>query len=162
MKLMKISQKGVDLIKQFEGCKLVSYKPVPTEKYYTIGYGHYGADVSKDMVISQECAEALLRSDVKPIEDTLNKMGINFRQEQFDSLVSWCYNLGLGNFNSSTMKKYIQQGKSDIDITDQLVKWVNSAGKPLLGLKRRRVAEANNWLGKEMYYLDKDNNIKKK
>ena len=156
---MTTSQQGIDLIKKFEGCKLTAYKPVPTEKYYTIGYGHYGADVTKGMVITEECAEALLKEDVKTVEQALNNMHVNFQQRQFDALVSWCFNLGLGNFNSSTMKKYILAGKPDIDITDQLVKWYNSAGKPLLGLKRRRVEEANMFLGKTTYKLDNSNNI---
>ena len=158
---MKTSQKGIDLIKQFEGCKLTAYKPVPSEKYWTIGYGHYGKDVLKGQTITLERAEELLKGDLCSAERVLNNMGVNFRQEQFDALVSWIYNLGEGNFNASTMKKYILQGKPDVDICDQLVKWVNSNGKPLLGLKRRRIAEANMWMG-AVYYLDDKNNIKRK
>ena len=161
MRLMKTSQKGIDLIKQFEVCKLTAYKPVPSEKYWTIGYGHYGKDVLKGQTISLERAEELLKGDLCSAERVLNNMGVNFRQEQFDALVSWIYNLGEGNFNASTMKKYILQGKPDVDICDQLVKWVNSNGKPLLGLKRRRIAEANMWMG-AVYYLDDKNNIKRK
>ena len=162
MELMKTSQRGIDLIKQFEGCKLTAYKPVQTEKYWTIGYGHYGADVKQGMVISQERAEELLRLDVEPIEKTVNGLGINFRQESFDALVSWIYNLGKGNFAQSTMRKYIVAGKEDLEITDQMVKWHNAGGKPLLGLKRRRVLEANLWLGFECYWIDNNGNIKKK
>ena len=161
MNLMITSQQGIDLIKQFEGCKLTAYKPVATEKYYTIGYGHYGSDVGKDMTISQERAEELLREDLHEAERVVNKMGINFRQNQFDALVSWIYNLGAGNFSRSTMKKYIEGNFPDIEITDQLVKWVNSDGKPLMGLKRRRVAEANLWLG-ETYFIDSQNNIRRR
>ena len=57
---MKLDKKGLDLIKSFEGCRLKTYKCVPTEKYYTIGYGQYGKDVSKDMVITSKQAEELL------------------------------------------------------------------------------------------------------
>ena len=153
MMLMETSDRGLGLIKQFEGCKLKAYKPVPTERYWTIGYGHYGADVKQGQTITQAQAEALLDKDIKPIEQLLNKMNVNFRQAQFDALVSWIFNLGAGNFANSTMKKYIMQRRKDEDITDQLVKWVNGGGRPLLGLKKRRVAEANLWLGREAYRI---------
>lgn len=153
MMLMETSEHGIGLIKQFEGCKLTAYKPVPTERYWTIGYGHYGADVKQGQTITQAQAEALLVKDIKPIEQLLNKMNVNFRQSQFDALVSWIFNLGAGNFANSTMKKYIMQRRKDEDITDQLVKWVSCWGKPLLGLKKRRVAEANLWLGREAYRI---------
>lgn len=153
MMLMETSDRGLGLIKQFEGCRLTAYKAVPTEKYWTIGYGHYGADVKPGQTITQARAEVLLEQDVRPIEQLLNRMGVNFRQGQFDSLVSWIYNLGAGNFNNSTMKKYIMQRRKDEEITDQLVKWVSCWGKPLLGLKKRRVAEANLWLGREAYRI---------
>ena len=162
MELMTTSYEGLELIRRFEGCRLAAYKPVATEKYYTIGYGHYGADVTKGMSITAERAEQLLRQDVRPIEKALNRLGVNFRQNQFDALVSWCYNLGLGSFAQSTMMRYIVAGKSDMEITDQLVKWHNAGGKPLLGLKRRRVAEANLWHGGDIYYLDNNNDIKRK
>lgn len=159
---MKTSQQGIDLIKSFEGCKLTAYKPVQTEKYYTIGYGHYGADVHSGMKITQAEAEELLKNDIAPIERLLNALGINFAQRQFDALCSWIYNLGAGSFNKSTLKKNIVGGKDDISITDQMAKWFYAGGKPLLGLKRRRIAECNMFLGKERYYLSSNGNILKK
>ena len=60
------------------------------------------------------------------------------------------------------MKKYIVARKDDLVITNQMVKWHNAGGKPLLGLKRRRVVEANMFLGKDMYYIDTIGNIKKR
>ena len=65
---MKISDNGLNLIKKFESCKLKAYKCVSTEKYYTIGWGHYGADVKADMVITQEQADLMLVSDIKKFE----------------------------------------------------------------------------------------------
>lgn len=151
MTLMTTSQQGRDFIKQFESLKLQAYKPVETEKYYTIGYGHYGADVKKDMTITKERAEEMFLEDLQPYEREINKMGINFTQGQFDALVSWTYNLGVGNLISSTMYKKIMAKAQDEEITDQMIKWVNSDGKPLNGLKKRRVAEANMFLGKQRY-----------
>ena len=159
MTLMTISQKGIDLIKNFEGCKLFAYRDsvgVPT-----IGYGHVNG-VKMGMSITQKQAEEFLKSDIKPVERLLNGMGINYTQNQFDALTSWIFNLGEGNFKKSTMYKNIVARKSDIEITDQIVKWVNAGGKPLAGLKRRRVAEANMFLGKETYYVDGFGNIKKR
>ena len=70
---MKTSQNGINLIKSFEGCRLQAYKAVPTEKYWTIGYGHYGADVKQGMVITQGRADAYLVSDLGRFEAKVNK-----------------------------------------------------------------------------------------
>ena len=158
MTLMTISQKGIDLIKTFEGCKLFAYRDsvgIPT-----IGYGHI-KDVKMGMSITQKQAEEFLKGDIKPVERLLNGMGINYTQNQFDALTSWIFNLGEGNFKKSTMYKNIVARKSDVEITDQMVKWVNAGGRPLLGLKKRRVAEANMFLGKTAYRVDNLGNIKK-
>lgn len=159
---MRVSQKGIDLIKKFEGLVLKAYKPLPSEKYYTIGWGHYGADVKAGMAITQKQAEQFLREDIESIEKELNALGINFTQGEFDALVSWCFNLGLGNFKSSTMYRFIVAKRNDLEITDQMVKWHNAGGKPLLGLKRRRCEEANLFLGKDVYYVDSLGRIYKK
>ena len=156
---MTISQKGIDLIKTFEGCKLFAYRD--SVGIATIGYGHT-KDVRIGMSITQKQAEEFLKSDIKPVERILNGMGVNYTQNQFDALTSWIFNLGEGNFKKSTMYKNIVARKSDIEITDQMVKWVNAGGKPLVGLKRRRVAEANMFIGRDLYYIDGNNNIKKK
>ena len=158
MELMKISNKGIELIKTFEGCKLFAYRDsvgVPT-----VGYGHT-TNVRMGMAITQAEAEKFLHDDLIPVESVLNAMGVNFTQNEFDALCSWIFNLGAGNFHSSTMKKYIVANKPDLDITDQMVKWHNAGGKPLLGLKKRRVAEANMWLGREVYKVDGQGNIKR-
>lgn len=156
---MEISQTGIDLIKKYEGCKLFAYRD--SVGVATIGYGHTKG-VYMGMAITQKQADEMLKDDIAPIEKTLNGMGINFRQGQFDALCSWIFNLGQGKFNSSTMKRYIVAKKADMDITDQMVKWHNAGGKPLLGLKRRRCAEANMWLGREVYYVDAKGQICKR
>lgn len=156
---MITSLKGVDLIKKYEGCKLTAYKcpaGIPT-----IGYGHTKG-VKMGMTITQQQADTFLKEDLKPIEKVLNSMGINYAQNQFDALISWLFNLGTGSFNSSTLKKKIVAKASDEEITDQIVKWINAGGKPLLGLKKRRVEEANMFLNKDRYYVDTLGNIKKK
>lgn len=153
---MFTSQKGIDLIKKYEGCKLGAYlcpAGVPT-----IGYGHTKG-VKIGMTITQSQAEAFLKADIKPLEGVLNKMGINYTQGQFDALSDFIFNLGVGNFNSSTLKKKILAKANDVEITDQIVRWTNVGGKPSLGLKRRRVEEANLFLGRTLYKIDGNGDI---
>lgn len=153
---MKISKNGINLIKTFEGCKLTAYRcpaGVPT-----IGYGHTKG-VNMGMKITQEEAEMFLAADVAPLETLLSKY--NLKQNEFDALVSWCYNLGVGNFNSSTLKLKLLAKAQPVDCADQIIRWVKANGKVLLGLQRRRVAEANMFVGKELYCI-KDGVIIKK
>lgn len=153
---MTTSSKGLQLIKDFEKLRLFAYRcpaGVPT-----IGYGHTKG-VKMGQAITEKQAEEFLKEDVELIEKYLNDVGINFLQEQFDALVSWIFNLGAGKFQHSTLFKKICEDAPDREITDQIIKWINADGKPLLGLKRRRIAEANMFLGTEAYKLDKDNNI---
>lgn len=156
---MKISQKGIDLIKKFEGCRLKAYKD--SVGVWTIGWGNT-SHAKAGMAITQQQAETFLKEDIVPVERVLNGMGVNFTQNQFDALCSWIFNLGTANFNSSTMRKYIIAKKGDVEITDQLIKWHNAGGKPLTGLKRRRVAEANMFLGRELYVMKANGEIIKK
>lgn len=160
MTLMKVGEKGLALIKESEGLRLKAYKcPAGV---WTIGYGHTGKDVVAGMEISESRAVALLKQDLRVAEVYLNSLGINFSQNAFDSLCSFIYNLGVGAFSKSTLRKKIVAKADDEAITDEIVKWVNAGGKPLIGLKRRRVKEANLFLGKERYKVDVFGNIVKR
>lgn len=90
---MKISQKGMDLIKRFEGCKLTAYK-CPAG-LWTIGYGHTG-NVREGQVITQDYAETLLRQDLITYELKVSRYEPKYtwRQHEFDALVSFAYNIG--------------------------------------------------------------------
>lgn len=150
MKLMTTSSQGRDLIKSFEGLRLDAYRcpaGVPT-----IGWGHTKG-VRMGQHITQAQAEDMLTEDIAPAEHLLNGMKINFRQCQFDALVSWIFNLGSGNFKSSTMYKRIIENATDEEIADQMVRWVNADGRPLPGLMKRRAAEANLFLDYEKYRI---------
>ena len=72
-----LSPNGLKLIKSFEGCKLTAYKCLPTEKYYTIGYGHYGSDVKAGMKITEEQAEELLSNCSAEFVDGIKLTGKN-------------------------------------------------------------------------------------
>lgn len=134
---MRVSAEGIELIKKFEGCRLVAYKAVSTEKYYTIGYGHYGADVPKGMRISQAQADAFLVSDLVKFEAKVNKYQgkYNFSQPQFDALVSFAYNVGSIDGLTSNGKRTVAQ------ISAKFTAYNKSGGKVLAGLTKRRQAE---------------------
>lgn len=140
---MKTSRIGVELIKKFEGLRLVAYKPVATEKYYTIGYGHYGADVKAGMQITEQQAEEYLKRDLVKFENSLNALKLNVNQNQFDALISFIYNVGFGNFQRSILLKKVQINPRDISIKNEFMRWTYSGNKKLVGLERRRKAEAD-------------------
>lgn len=133
---MQISENGLKLIEQFEGLRLTAYKATRRDKYYTIGYGHYGADVKQGMTITEAQAEAYLRQDVAEAEEAVNKYtGYGWNQNQFDALVSFAYNVG--NIDGLT-----NNGKRSVaEITAKLPEYVYSGGVKLEGLVRRRAAE---------------------
>ena len=144
---MKISQEGIALIKKFEGCKLESY--LCAANVPTIGYGSTKG-IEMGMNISQERAEELLSKDLKVYEDAVNKaVELPLHQHQFDALVSWTFNLGGANLNTSTMLKVLNKGAYE-DVPAQIKRWNKAGGKVLEGLTRRRLAESllfegNDW-----------------
>ena len=146
---MKSSDLLIRKIKEFEGLSLKAYKPVPTEKFYTIGYGHYGADVKANQVITEKEAESLLRKDLEKFEAYVNKLDVCKRQGQFDGLVSFSFNLGTAALGRSTLLKYIRAKKPEQYIREEFAKWVNSKGMRLKGLVIRRQWEADRYFGKE-------------
>lgn len=132
---MKISEKGLALIKRFEGLRLKAYKAVPTETYYTIGYGHYGADVTEDMEINEATANKFLLLDVDSAVKAVNALDLTLNQNQFDALVSFTFNCGKGN-----LRKLVK-GRDVNAIGDAILLYNKSGGKVLKGLVRRREAE---------------------
>lgn len=145
---MKTSNKGLQLIRDFEGCVLTAYKcPAGV---WTIGYGHTRGVKPGDK-ISRSLAEDYLLSDVRSVERQLNTLLPELEQQQFDALVSFVFNLGWTKFTSSTLLKRIQAHSGDQAVCEQLLRWVYSGKTPLPGLMRRRVAEANMWMGAPVY-----------
>lgn len=133
---MTINDKGIKLIKSFEGLRLKAYKALPSEKYFTIGYGHYGADVKEGQTITEAEAEALLRSDLKKYEAKVNKYSAyNWNDNEFSALVSFAYNIG--NIDGLTKKGE----RSREEIKKVWKSYCKSGGKEIPGLVRRREAE---------------------
>lgn len=154
---MSVSEAGVEFIASYEGLKLKAYKAVSTEKYYTIGYGHYGPDVDPDMTITKEEALILFRADLKSFDNYVNKFidanHLTLNQKQFDALVSFSYNVGTRWMTSSTIRTYLLNGiknYSNEEIYEAFGKWNTSGGAVLAGLTRRRRDEATMFLGGPM------------
>ena len=138
---MKIDKYGEKLIKKFESCKLTAYKVDNAEKYYTIGYGHYGADVKKGMKISKDTAEKLFRNDIKYFENCVNScLKVKITQSMFNALVSFTYNVGFSAFKNSTLLKYVNK-KQFTKASKEFKKWNKCGGKVLKGLVKRRLLE---------------------
>ena len=136
---MIISDDGLEFIKQAEGCRLVSYRD--SVGVLTVGYGHT-QDVHGGMAISEAQAEAYLRSDLEDVYRCIKALvNVPLNQGQFDALCSWIFNLGCGNFKSSTLLKVLNRGDY-ADVGAQIVRWDKAGGKVLAGLTKRREGEA--------------------
>ncbi len=132
--MMRTSQKGIDLIKSFEGCRLKAYK-CPSG-IWTVGYGHT-SNVKPATVITKEKAEELLREDLKIFEKHVETRcaHLKLNQNEFDALVSFCYNNGSGGLNNLIRNRNKKQ------IADAMLLYNKGGGKVLEGLVRRRKVE---------------------
>jgi len=126
-------------LKSFEGCRLQAYQDAA--KVWTIGYGHTKG-VKKGDNITQVEAEAYLREDVEEVEGQILALNLNLTQPQFDALVSFVYNVGIGAFKESTLLRFIREGRSENEIKKQFRSWVYSNGRTLPGLVMRREWES--------------------
>lgn len=145
---LKTSQSGIQLIKAFEGCKLKSYR-CPAG-IWTIGYGNtYYLDGSKVLMgqkISQIEADMLMLKLLPKYEATVIKnIKVTLNQNQFDALVSFCWNCG----SSKTLFRLVNQKATD----EVIYKWwcthyTEGGGKELPGLVRRRKTEADLFIKK--------------
>lgn len=134
---MRTSKTGLDLIRYFEGFRPNAYKALQSEQFYTIGYGHYGADVQPGHTISLNEATRLLKADLERFEAAVNKWMPNINQYQFDALVSFTYNCGELN-----LRKLTKEGNRSIsEIAEALPKYNKAGGTVLSGLIKRRKAE---------------------
>lgn len=144
---MKLSQRGIDLIKQFEGYSSKAYPdPATGGAPWTIGYGTTKG-VKPGMVITAQQAEKMLRDDVAKFESGVSSLiTAPTTQGQFDAMVSLAYNIGLGNFGKSTLLKK-HNARCYTCAADQFRVWNRANGKVMNGLTKRRAAE------REVYML---------
>lgn len=135
---MNLSERGLNLIKEFEGCVLHSYRC--SANVLTIGYGHT-AGVTEGMTISREQAEEFLKQDVQwAVNAVNNSVKITLTQNQFDALVSFTFNCGAGALQTSDLLTLTNMGKF-AEAANQFDLWVHAGGKVVAGLVRRRKAE---------------------
>jgi len=140
---MQTSDKGIALIKQFEGCKLTAYQD--SVGVWTIGYGWTqpvdGKQIRAGMVIKQEEADRLLKTGLVSYENDVSRLvKVGLTQGQFDALVSFTYNLGARSLSTSTLLRKLNAGDY-AGASDEFLRWNKAGGKVLNGLTRRREAE---------------------
>lgn len=137
----RIGPKGFALIKSFEGLRLQAYPdPATGGEPWTIGYGHTSG-VKRGDVITEAVADAFLLTDLARFEKSVNRLFPTTTQNQFDALVSLCFNVGEGNLEGSTIRKKHNAGDY-AGARGEFARWNKAAGKEMAGLTRRRAAEA--------------------
>lgn len=145
---MKVSQNGVDLIKEFEGLRTHAYLDIAAIP--TIGYGHTGPEVKMGMVITAEKAEQILKADIAKFEEgVMEAVRVVITQNQFDALVSLAFNIGVGAFKKSTAVRRLN--KNNYTGCAEAMQWWNKVTiqgelRVSTGLARRREAEAKLFL----------------
>lgn len=154
-----IGEAGLALIKNWEGCRLTAYKPVATEIYWTIGWGHYGPDVKEGQTITQAEADRLLVIDCQRFANAVDNpynvpLTAQLNANQRDALISFAFNCGEGNLRK------LCKGRTLAQICDAMSLYTLSGGKSLVGLERRRAAEQRLFESpvKEVESVSLDNN----
>lgn len=134
-----ISKPGIELIKRYEGLRLQAYCcPAGVQ---TIGYGHTGADVTAGKEITLDEAEALLRSDLLEFEKRVQQIvTAPLTQGQFDALVSFAYNVGIGALQRSTLLRKLNS-EDYAGASAEFPRWTKAGAIELPGLVKRRAAE---------------------
>lgn len=144
---MKTSQAGIEAIKRREGVRLTAYPdPATGGAPWTIGAGHTGPDVYPGLKISMEESDALLARDLDKFERGVERLvTVPMLQAQFDALVSFSFNVGLGNLGTSTLLRKLN-AKDYRGAADQFLRWDKAAGKRMNGLAARRADERAQFL----------------
>jgi lysozyme len=136
---MNISDKGLDLIKLHEGCKLIAYQDVVG--IWTLGYGHIQG-VRQGDTCTQEEADAWLRQDVHSAENCIEKsVSVSLTQCEFDALCSFVFNLGCAALRNSTLLRKLNSQDYD-GAAAEFKKWDHAGGIQVAGLTKRRADEA--------------------
>jgi lysozyme len=143
-----INQAGIDLIKQWEGCKLKAYKDVAG--IWTVGYGlTSGAgfiEVGPDTVLTQDEADWYLEQVVDKFASDIRPMiAGQINENQFAAFVSLAYNIGVGAFKRSSALKHFNAGRIEL-VPDAMRMWKKAGGKTVQGLINRREAEVTLFL----------------
>ena len=148
---MHISSHGIALIQNYEGLRTTAYKPLKTEKGWTIGYGHHGPDVKPGSVCTEQWAHEQLLRDLRQVEhrliSALNADEIEVTQGQFDALCSLLFNLSGGILRLVKFKLWAKLKAGDAEGAAHEFLGINkSGGVEVKGLTLRRRAEARLFL----------------
>ena len=137
---MSILDHAAPLVKKYEGCRLDSYKcPAGV---WTLGYGSTGHHVTEGLKWTQAQADEALNKDLlRALNDARKVIDVGLNDKQMAAIVSFVFNLGIGNFRNSTLLKKINKGDF-LGASKEFGKWTFAAGKELPGLVKRRAAEA--------------------
>ena len=141
---MQYSKTGLALTERFEGCRLEAYRDVAG--VLTIGYGHVIRPGETFGRIDEETGQELLAEDCGIAENFINATTPGLSQNEFDALVSFVFNVGVGNYDSSTLKKKLKAGDK-AGAAEEFLKWDHVHGEVMPGLARRRAAERALFLG---------------
>lgn len=135
---MNYSDQGFALTQKFEGCELTAYQD--SVGVWTIGYGHT-AGVTPGMVCAQDQANEWLQQDVQWAVNAVNQyVTAPLTQGEFDALVDFTFNLGVGNLVHSTLLRLLN-GLDYTGAAAEFPKWNMAGGHVLAGLTARRLAE---------------------
>ena len=137
---MEASEILIEKLKEFEGFRRDAYRDVAG--VLTIGYGHTGSDVREGDRLTTYAAEELLLMDLREHERAVRQLKVAHTQGQFDALVSFAFNVGIGRLNRSALLKVIRNGGSKAQITREFKRWVFAGGHRMPGLVKRREWEA--------------------
>lgn len=154
---MIVNQRTIDLLKQFEGCKLTAYKD--SGGVWTIGYGTtaaagVGIEPHEGMKITQDQAEVLLHKTIDKFAPAVaSRITVPVTSNEFGACLLLSYNIGLGAFAASTLLKHLNAGKKDLAAAE-FKKWNHDNGKVVKGLTVRRAAEAELFLTPDMVVAD--------
>ncbi|MBM5806571.1 MAG: lysozyme [Cyanobacteria bacterium M_surface_10_m2_179] len=142
---MPLTPEGLTLLKAWEGCRLSAYPdPASGGAPWTIGYGHTGAEVVPGLMISREQADAWLEQDAAEASGAVDRLlrGVAPTPRQRDALISFCFNVGAGALERSTLRKRLLAGEAPaVVIAEELPRWCKGPNGPVEGLKRRRSSE---------------------
>jgi GH24 family phage-related lysozyme (muramidase) len=142
---MPLTPEGWTLLKTWEGCRLSAYPdPASGGAPWTIGYGHTGAEVVSGLTITQQQADAFLQKDVAKAASAVERLlpGVALLPRQRDALISFCFNVGVGALETSTLRKRLLAGQSTaLVLKEELPRWCKGPHGPVEGLTRRRAAE---------------------
>lgn len=140
-----VTRDCAEFIAGWEGFVDHPYKPVAAERFFTWGYGHYGADVPSSGHVTRDQALVLLQADAGTAARAVDAgVRVPLNRNQWAALTSWVFNCGAGVVADSTLVDLLNQGHYD-RVPSELMKWVNGASGPLQGLVNRRRAECALW-----------------